>query len=102
MITDPAKFTLDAIDHLLTIENQDERYEYFDVLLESIAELDSETASRILYNLVKTAGFTGRPSKAFAKFHIKHSRYILEYVWCSEPEKRKYKKLYTREDILNK
>ena len=102
MITDPAKFTLDAIDHLRMIENEDERYDYFNVLLESITELDSETASRVLYNLVKTAGFSGRPSDAFAKFHIKHSRYILESVKCTEPEKGKYKKLYTREDILNK
>jgi hypothetical protein len=100
MITDPAKFTLDAIDHLRTIEDEDGRFEYFDVLLESIAELDSETASRILYNLVTTVDITSRPSKAFAKFHIKHSRYIIESVMS--PEHQKYKKLYTREDILNK
>lgn len=104
MITDPARFTLDAVEHLRSISDVDECNEYLNELLVDINELDSETAARIMYNFfntpdVKISEINRNNVPNFRYFMKKHGRYLLESV--EKDGKQPYRKLYTREDKLN-
>lgn len=96
MITDPAKFTLDAIDHMRTIKDVDEFHSYFNGLIKSIVELDSKTACRVMYNFIMTTELNSQDIPDFKSFLKKHGRYVIES--CNLDHEPEFRKLYTRDE----
>jgi hypothetical protein len=104
MITDPARYVFDAIEHMLTIKNRGDQMIYLDTLIANVNELeDVEIACRIIYNFFIIFDVSSIEShhhcSNFGKFCKKHGQYIVESNL--DDEKPTYKKLYTYEDILN-
>ena len=100
MITNPAQFTLDSIQHMQTL-TESERDAHFNNLIPAICELDNETASRIMYTLMKTFMNTNLDNvPKFALFHKKHGAYMLNSVVLELQTKKnaEWHKLYTSED----
>ena len=103
MITNPAKFVFDSIDHMRTLDDK-EKSIYFNLLIPDIMKLDNETVARIMFNIMKTFGdsiiIDHVPN--FFKFHKKFGTYVVDSAKPGSDEHKKFTRLYTQEDIIDK
>lgn len=101
MITNPAQFTLDTIEHMQTL-TESERDTHLNNLIPAICELDNYTASRIMYTVIKTFMDTNVDNVPnFGLFHKKYGAYMLNSVVLELRTKKnaEWHKLYTSEDV---
>lgn len=78
MITDPAKFTLDVIDHMRTMSDI-ARANHVDSLMPKICEFDVETSSRIVFNLFHHYDLSLQPNSSNCLlFHTHCGKFIIE------------------------
>ena len=113
MITNPAKFVFDSIDHLKSLSSTKEKLSYFNDLIGLVCDLDNETACRIVSHFIKTLssdtdfidlkiafneGISKKDLSNFIKFHENHGVYLLDSVSFKDKHD-KWSKLYTNEDV---
>ena len=103
MITNPAQFTLDSIEHMRTLDDK-EKATYFNRLIPEIMKLDKETVARIIFNIMKTFGDSINMNDVsnFWEFHKKYGEYIIDVCRVGSDEHKKFTRLYTQEDINDK
>lgn len=103
MITNPAQFTLDSIEHMRTLDDK-EKATYLNSMIVDIMKLDNETVARIMFNIMKTFGDAINIDHVpnFWKFHKKFGAYVVDSAQPGSDEHKKFTRLYTQEDINDK
>lgn len=96
MITNPARYALDAAVYMKTLE-ESERDAHFNDLIPDICELESETASRIMFAIMNTfADMSPDNFPNFELFHKKHGLYVIQA--SSNGNDTQFRRLYTEEE----
>ena len=102
MITDPARFTLDTIEHMRTLDDQ-AKADHLNLVISDICELDNEPAVRVMHNLLITFNVINiEYVPNFRQFYKKYGKYAIEAVRPGSDEWKKFLRLYTPEDIKDK
>ena len=104
MITDPARFTLDTVEHMRTLDGR-AKADHLNLVISDICELDNEPAVRVMHHILITFSDIDIDTDHvpnFRQFHKKYGKYAIESVRPGSDEWKKFLRLYTPEDIKDK